>query len=293
VSLTTLSRKQVLSRGRARLLGAGVGVERREIEWMFMEASNCSMVDLTVYPEAEVSPGDQTCFDEMLNRRIAGEPLQYILGYTDFMGLRITVRPGVLIPRPETEGLVSTAVEQLQGMSNPVVLDVGTGSGCIALAVKSACPGARVIALDISEKALQIARSNARLLGLDIHVIRADLMDPATLENRVGEVDLILSNPPYIPAGEAIRMDRNVLDYEPNRALFAGPDGLDTYDPLCKMGTRLLKSAGWLMVEIHEEHGADVRRIFKRNTFSRVMVTKDLAGRDRYVIGQKGTGHGS
>jgi len=291
VTQPILTRKQVLSLGKARLLDAGLRLDQREIEWLFMEASSCTKVDLTAYPEAEVSVAEQHRFDQMLGRRLSGEPVQYILGYTDFMGLRIAVRPGVLIPRPETEGLVLKAAEKIKGVSNPVVVDVGTGSGCIALTIKSRFPGARVLALDISDEALDIARSNAQSLGLDVSLIQSDLNDAMILDDLRSGVDLIVSNPPYIPENDIVGMDRIVTDYEPAGALFAGPEGLDAYDPLGKMGIRLLKPAGWIMVETHAEHGASVRRIFERNCYSGVMVAKDLAGRDRYVIGQKGPGH--
>jgi release factor glutamine methyltransferase len=209
------------------------------------------------------------------------EPIQYVLGETEFWGLKLKVAPGVLIPRPETEELIQWITET--GLpAEPVILDIGTGSGCIALALKKEILRAIVSAVDISENALEIARKNAVIHSLNVDFSMADIL---RWENRHWEMaDLIVSNPPYIRESEKAAMLPNVLDYEPKEALFVpDSDPLLFYRKIAQFARKFLKKEGWLFFEINENLGPELAGMLKNEGFSAIKIKKDLFEKDRML----------
>ena len=256
----------------------------RNVEWMLCELLNNSRAQLYAYPEKEVPARVLSSLNQMLRRRANYEPLQYILGYTEFYGLRIDVAPGVLIPRPETELLVEESLSYLAPLTSPSILDIGTGSGCIALALKHKKPGARVHACDISLDALQIARANAQRLELDIDFFRCDIREG--LERDL-LFDLIISNPPYILEEEKTTIDPEVKDFEPEIALFVASDPLEFYRAVTQVALEHVRPNGYLCFETHTSYADDVARHIKNEGFSDVRLINDLAKKPRIVTGKK------
>lgn len=215
-------------------------------------------------------------------------PLQYITGKAYFMDMELAVGPGVLIPRPETEELVRWILEAHAGdLSAGSLLDAGTGSGCIAIALAVHLPGSQVHALDCSLQALQYARRNAASRGVEIHWHQADMRNPGALG---GPFDLIVSNPPYVPVSEAAAMRPNVREHEPAEALFAPDDDpLLFYRSLLGLARAHLKPGGWLYVEIHEQFGPAVEALLAHAGMQEVQLKKDIFGKPRFVRAQLST----
>jgi len=279
----TISQGELLQQAIQRLEAAGVPDARRNAEWMLCEVLGCSRAQLYAYPERPVDAARRARFAELLARRLRREPLQYVLGYVEFLGLRLEVGPGVLVPRPETEWLTERVLQELQSTPGPRVLDVGTGSGCIALAIKHYRSDANVWACDISPEALAIARRNAERLGLQVHWVEADVLADSFPENVPGPFDLIVSNPPYLALHEADELPPEVRDYEPPVALYAGEDPLRFYRALARHGHVLLKPGGRLACEVHAHHGTDVVALFEASGYDNVRLERDLAGNPRLV----------
>jgi release factor glutamine methyltransferase len=219
-------------------------------------------------------------FGRALCQRCNGTPLQYLTGEQQFMDLWLGVRPGVFVPRPETEGLVEVALELIEGVQAPLVVDVGTGTGAVALAVKRYRRDARVLATDESADAVEVARQNAARLGLDVSVLRGDLLDPVPVELR-GSVDLVVSNPPYVAEEEYESLPEEVRA-EPYEALVGGTD---LYRRLAESAVEWVRPGGWLVVEIGAGQGAAVRALFDERLRD-VEVLPDLAGHDRLCRGR-------
>lgn len=215
----------------------------------------------------------------MVARRLTREPLQYITGSAGFYGLELKVDSRALIPRPETERLVELALERIRHRDRPAVLDVATGSGAIALAIKAECPEASVLASDISAEALELAAENATRLGLEIQFRQADLL--TGLEAQLRQADLLISNPPYLPESDRSRVSAEV-QRDPDQALYAGEDGLDVFNRLLSQAGPLLRSGSWLLVELDPRnvHAAAEAAA----TFGTVSVEQDLAGRERFLL---------
>lgn len=217
-------------------------------------------------------------FGRALCRRCAGVPLQHLTGEEGFRRLILEVRPSVFIPRPETEGLVDVALEAIRGRPAPVVVDVGTGTGAIALSIATEFPGARVWALDLAPEAVNLARSNADRLAPDVVVLQGDLLAPLPEELR-GIVDLVVSNPPYIAPEDVATLPAEVRA-EPLLALVGG---VNLYVRLALQAATWLRSGGALAVEIEESTAADVVGAFEAAGFVDAGVRVDLLGRDRVV----------
>lgn len=209
----------------------------------------------------------------------AARPVQYILGVADFYDLELAVGGGVLIPRPETEELVRWIVDNVRGKTGARILDVGTGSGAIAIALAKNLPGARVTAIDISEDALGFARANGEKYSAGVEFRRADILDP-TLE--IGRFDVIVSNPPYIPASERAAMHDNVVKYEPGSALFVPDDDpLVFYRAIAKFARRSLAPGGELYFEIHENFSHGTAALLAAEDFCGIVVREDLNSKPR------------
>ena len=209
------------------------------------------------------------------------EPVQYILGVTEFYGLTLKVNPSVLIPRPETEELVHWVLNS-EITQFPSIIDIGTGSGCIALALKNKMPEAKVTAVDISAEALQTAEKNAIQNKLDIHFIKADIFDWEKLNWET--FDVIVSNPPYVRELEKVKMEPNVLNYEPSAALFVpDADPLIFYSAIAGFAKKHLKKNGFLFFEINEALTSEVENLLLGAGFSNIEIKKDINGKFRMV----------
>lgn len=266
---------------------AGIAEARRNVEWMLGEVLQCSRAMLYAEPKCVVAPEAVRGLKAMLQRRVRHEPVQYILGHAAFYGLRLRVTPDVLIPRPETEQVVETALRLLKPRTAPRILDVGTGSGCIALTLKHERPDAEVYACDISEAALAVAVANADAYGLEVSFMPADVLASDFTDHVPGPLDLLISNPPYITHAEAPALDPEVRDYEPHRALFAGEDPLCFYRSIVQATDVLLVPDGHLVFEAHADHAASVRDLLMRTGFKAVQCQHDLAGYPRIVTAQR------
>jgi release factor glutamine methyltransferase len=222
-------------------------------------------------------------FGRALCQRCHGVPLQYLTGEQQFFDLVLGVAPGVFVPRPETEVLVERALDVVPENGRPAVIDVGTGTGAVALALKRFRPNARVLATDVSEDAVAVARANASRHALDMEVFIGDLLEPVPVDLR-GAVDLIVSNPPYVTREEYDTLPKEVRS-EPYEALVGGTD---VHRRLASEAPGWLRPSGWLVVEIGAAQGSEVRDLFS-NRFEAVEVLPDLAGRERVVRGRRPT----
>lgn len=212
-----------------------------------------------------------------------GQPLQYILGETEFSGMKFGLNSSTLIPRPETEELVLLAKERLSAGKR--VLDIGTGSGCIAISLSAACPEAQVTGIDISPEAVETARKNAIRNGVDTEFQIRDILHFE--EEEWQPYDLIVSNPPYVRECEKQEMQRQVLDHEPHRALFVpDSDPLLFYRRIAEFGCRYLIPGGYLYFEINEALGNETADLLKKHNYREVQVIKDLFGKDRFIVAQ-------
>ena len=232
---------------------------------------------------------------ELAARVAKGEPVQYVLGEADFCGLTLKVKPGVLIPRPETEELVNWIVETLHTKQSVVncqlstvncqLLDIGTGSGCIAVALAKKLEGAEVEAWDVNEVALEVTKENAERNGVKVQVNKVDVLTPHTFHlSPLTSYDVIVSNPPYICEEEREEMEKNVLEHEPELALFVpNHDPLLFYRQIAELGLTMLKEKGLLFFEINRRFGEEVVKMLQEKGYQEVELRQDLFGNDRMV----------
>jgi len=241
------SLRRALELGTNRL--EGITTEpRRDAELLLLHIIRRDRAFLLTHQNDEITPEQQSQYDEWLRRRAAHEPIQYIVGEQEFFGLTFAVTPDVLIPRPETEHLVETLLERVPHEQPLRFADVGTGSGAIAIALAYALPQARVTALDISKGALAVARKNAEThhVADRVRFLPSDLLTAVAGE----QFDAIVSNPPYVAEADRESLEPQVRDYEPATALYAGSSGLDIYQRLIPQAHQCLKPGGWLLMEI-------------------------------------------
>jgi release factor glutamine methyltransferase len=260
---------------------AGLPTARRDAELLLLQVLGRDRAWLLAHPGETLTAAQAAQYESWILRRAAHEPVQYIVGEQEFWGLRLRVTPDVLIPRPETEHLVETALARLPEGEAVRVADIGTGSGAIAIALAVSRPRAQVTALDLSAAALQIARENAAAHAVAGHVrfLESDLLAAVRGERFA----MIVSNPPYVPASEVL--ERQVRDFEPHTALFAGTEGLDVYRRLIPEAAEALEPGGWLLMEIgHGQRAAlaDLMRSWKDVSF-----VDDLQGIPRVAVARK------
>ncbi len=235
-----------------------------------------------LYARSEgLSAREARMFGRAICQRCAGTPLQHLTGEQQFRRLALEVRPGVFVPRPETEVLVGAALEAVARIHGPVVVDVGTGTGAVALAIKDERPDAEVLATDLAPEAVELARANAARLGLAVRVFEGDLLEPLPEELR-GWVDLVVSNPPYVTPEEYGDLPADVRA-DPPLALLGGPE---VYERLAAEAARWLVDGGTFAVEVGAAHSAEVVKGLEP-VFMEVRVIPDLAGRDRVVLGRR------
>jgi release factor glutamine methyltransferase len=275
----TTSVKTLIQRAR-RSLRRVADRPRHEAELLLAHVLKCDRIWLLAHPEARPEPEHLAAYQTLVTRRAANIPLPYLLGTWPFYGRNFTVTPAVLIPRPETERLVEEALGWI--VTHPIdrAVDVGTGSGCIAVTLAAEISTLHVVATDLSAAALRVARTNARRhdVAARVRCVHANLLAPL-----LGPFDLIVSNPPYVAADEWETLPTSVQQ-EPRRALLAGPEGLDAIRRLLTQAQRRLAADGLLLVEIGETQGAAVRAL-AREAFPRgeVRILKDLAGKERLL----------
>ena len=270
--------KTLLSDGRTRHERAGIAEAENKLRWVAAHLLGCGLLDVLRHLDETPSPDRAQAFADAAARLATDEPVQYVIGETDFMGLKIRCDARALIPRPETEGLVACAEDFLRGRERPVVVDVCTGTGCIACALAKRMPGARVLATDLSSAALELARENARALGAEVEFRPADLLAGAA----AASADLVVSNPPYVATAEIARLDRTVRDFEPGLALDGGADGLRTISRLVAEAAHVLKSGGMLMMEIGEDQAEAIEEILCHTPHLQFQHLKsDFAGKCR------------
>jgi release factor glutamine methyltransferase len=264
---------EALAAAGRRLSAAGCDTPRLDAELLLAEVLDVDRARLVIDDREPLDPAAVTRFEALIGRREAREPVAYILGRRDFRRLTLHVDPRVLIPRPETEMLVEVALALAPGLT---VLDIGTGSGAIALAVKDERPDLQVRGVDVSPGALAVARANAARLELEVAFSQGDLHDgqPA---------DVVLANLPYVPLGA--RLEPEIVRYEPAGALFAGDDGLDAVRRLVGMLPPVEMPV--LALEIGSEQADTVRALLQARGYANVEVRRDLAGHERLVVGRR------
>jgi release factor glutamine methyltransferase len=259
----------------------GIEGGRLDAELLLSDALSLDRVGLYLNYDRPLTTAELAFFRERVGRRARREPLQYIVGRVEFWSLPFVVNPAVLIPRPDTEILVEEALKRAS--AEATVLDVGTGSGAIAIALAHELPAADVHGVDISPAALEVAAENARLNGVGGRVRLAEA-DLARLPE--GPFDLIVSNPPYIPSGELAALMPEVRDFEPSLALDGGGDGLDSYRLLARQAPSRLRSGGWLLLETGAGQAPAVRKLLSEAGLLDVFSRDDYAGIPRVVGGR-------
>lgn len=260
-----------------------------EAELLFSEALNCSRASLYLDKDKILEKTRASFISSVLKRRVCGEPLEYILGKTEFMGLEFKVTPDVLIPRQETEILVDTAIKLAAGRLPQAVniLDIGTGCGCIAVSLAKFLVGAKIDAIDVSRNALKVARDNAKLNGVadKIKFIQSNLFESLPICDL--QYALCISNPPYIPSVEIEELQPEIR-YEPRIALDGGQDGLDFFRRIISEAPVYLKEGGFLILEMGFSQKAQIENIFqKTENFEIIEVAKDYNNIDRVVVAKK------
>lgn len=265
---------------------AGVA-EPQEVQAMIRviceDVFNYDPVDVALRQESELPEFAPQRIAEIIARLRRHEPLQYIVGHALFHGHRFKVTPAVLIPRPETEQLVDMIIDENQG-SDLRVLDMGTGSGCIAVSLARALKFAQVDALDVSRDALQVARENAAALKVKVRFFESDMLSPQP----AARYDIIVSNPPYICWSERDAMERNVKDYEPGQALFVPDnDPLLFYKAIAPYAADSLERGGRLYLEINQRFGSEVKHLLEENGLDEVRVIEDSYGKVRFATAVK------
>lgn len=234
---------------------------------------------LIAFPETGVPPAERDAFEALAERRRAGEPMAYLLGEREFYGLSFEVGPGVLVPRPATESLVDALLQHLNRVTAPRVLELGTGSGCIAVALARARPDARIVAVDVSADALAIAGRNVARHGVAVSLLQSDWYGRVD-----GAFDAVVANPPYVREGDS---HLDALRYEPRIALAAGEDGLRDLRKIVGGAVAHLARGAVLMVEHGYDQGAAVRQLFRAAGFAGIVTRRDLEGHERVCLGTR------
>jgi release factor glutamine methyltransferase len=264
------------------LLSRGIENARLEAEWLLCAATGLDRVGLYLNFEKPLNDGELAAYRVMVARRGRREPLQHILGTQEFCGLEFEVTPDVLVPRHDTETLVNEALTRMPGVRS--VLDIGTGSGCIAVALAHRLPVAAVTAVDISGSALKVARRNAERNRVPVEFLLGSLFEPVAAR----QFDLIVSNPPYIPSGDMENLQPEVRDYDPRGALDGGLDGLEIYRRLIPEALTFLTRGGWLLVEVGTGQAGEVSNIFSTTGgYGQPITACDPAGIARVVGGER------
>jgi release factor glutamine methyltransferase len=273
---------KVLGWTRAFLETRGIENARLEAEWLLCAVTGMDRVGLYLNFEKPLAEQELAAYRSMVARRGKREPLQHILGTQEFCGLEFDVTPDVLIPRHDTEALVNEALSRMPAARS--ILDIGTGSGCIAIALACKTPDASITAIDISVAALKVARCNAKRHGVSVEFLAGSLFQPVVGRH----FDLIVSNPPYIPSSEIEGLEPEVRDYDPRNALDGGPDGLDIYRNMIPAAREFLYKDGWLLVEVGAGQAKVVAELFRNSGgYDEPVVLNDNGSIERVVAARR------
>ena len=255
---------------------------RIEIELFLQHLLKCKRIDLYLQFETIVKPEGLAILRKWITRRINNEPIQYILGFSDFYGRPFIVNKNVLIPRPETEILIDISIEELKNVNEPLIFDVGTGSGCIAITMALEIPSSKIIAIDVDERAIAVAKNNKEKYGVEnIEFLVTDIFHEKINSN----ADLLISNPPYIAKEEVPSLMKEVKNYEPLVALTDNNDGLMFYRRYAEIMPNLLKKNGASIIEVGlEEHPKKAEEIFRESGFSDLRMELDLNKDKRALV---------
>lgn len=264
----------------------GVDSPRLEAQILLAHVLKCPRIELVARSDEEPSAKDRTAFRELVKRRVDGWPVAYLTGTKEFFLLPFLVSPAVLIPRPDTETLVLETLARLKGKANPTVLELGTGSGCIAIALAANHPTCRVLAVDVSPDAADLARRNAAAnrVADRTSVVVGDLFGPVPVGSTF---DVLVSNPPYVAHGEFESLSADIREHEPRTALDGGPDGLAFYRRIAQRAGEFVKPGGWIFLEIGESQADSVASLLSEKGFDVKPVVKDAGGRHRVVVAHR------
>ncbi len=259
--------------------------DEKEVESFFYlvleKLHNKKRIDLALHPEMEMTAADETRWENVVSQLKTQKPIQYILGETEFYGLRFLVNENVLIPRPETEELVELIIANNKTSKNLKILDVGTGSGCIAISLAKNLPNAEVFALDVSEGALTTARKNAEINEVNVAFLHQSILETTDLNQ---QFDIIVSNPPYVRILEKAEIKPNVLEYEPHLALFVKDnDALLFYRKIAQLAKKNLVEKGQLYFEINQYLAKETVNLLEDLGFENVELKQDIYGNDRII----------
>ena len=273
--------KETLNKLRSKLIPVyGKGESDAIIRLIFHYLKGWSLTDILIHQNEELSPFIKSEIDKILVRLLNYEPIQYITGHARFHGMDLTIKPGVLIPRPETDELVDLILDENRGRDDLKVLDVCTGSGCIAISLAKNLPFSRVTAVDFSDIAIEIASLNSHTLKTKVQFIKEDIFDWSPKD----KFDIIVSNPPYVMDKEALAMERNVLDYEPHEALFVRDDDpLVFYKRIADMAKTSLVETGKIYFEINPLLADDLKNLMKEKGFQNINLFRDSFGKLRFL----------
>ncbi|SHH22326.1 peptide chain release factor N(5)-glutamine methyltransferase [Tepidibacter thalassicus] len=258
-----------------------------DIELILCKVLGVDRIYIHINLDKNLTRDEEERFRYFLNQRKEGRPIAYILGNKEFMGLDFFVKEGVLIPRSDTEILVQEVINLSKNIKNPLIIDIGTGSGAISVSLAKFIKCSKVYSLDISDIALEVGKINAKNNGVEDSIVflKSDLF--SAVENLNLQSDIVVSNPPYIRKREIYTLDRDVKDYEPLLALDGGEDGLDFYRRITRESLKFLKKNGILAYEVGYDQADDVKKIMLDNGFDSIKIVKDLSGIQRVVIGFK------
>jgi len=281
--------EEALKKATAMLEFAAVSTPLLDAQVLLCHVLQVDRFYLYAHPERVLMPEEERRYFELIQKRAEGMPVQYLVLNQEFMGLDFYVEEGVLIPRADTEILVEAVIQYFQERKRifaPVIADLGSGSGAIAVSLASRISRAFLYAVDISEKALQISKANAERHGVSdrMRFLRGDLFEPLKAEGLEGKLDALVSNPPYIPRGEIDNLQKEVALYEPRLALDGGEDGLDFYRRIIADAPLFLKEGGLLALEVGYDQAQPVNQMLKeKGCFQKIEIKKDLSGIDRVV----------
>ena len=259
-------------------------IQKNSIELLLQNLLDCDRAHIYLNNENQINQEQLNTFNSWVNRLTKNEPVQYITGTTEFYGLMFHTPPDIFIPRPETERVVEESLQLLQSILNPNILDIGTGSGCIAVALAKEKPKAVITAIDINKHALKTAQKNSKMH----HLRNIQFKEMNILKETPAETyDLIVSNPPYIPLLELEELDQNIKEFEPNIALTDQSDGLTFYQRIVSIAPKILRPNGHLVLEVGKgEHPKKVYNLFSSDIFGHPKLIKDYNGDDRVLIVQ-------
>jgi release factor glutamine methyltransferase len=277
--------RQALHAAIAQLEATGISEPRISAEVLVFHALGCDRAHLYAHPERELTEAEQLAFDGFVMRRASGEPLQYLTGHQEFWRADFVVSPAVLIPRPETEHLIEEALALVAHFKlgpRLKIIDVGTGSGAIAISLARELPHAEVHAVDLSPEALDVAQLNAERLGARVQFAVSDVLASVP---RDGSFDFVVSNPPYVGLNEVDKVQQVVREYEPHLALFAGDEGLTVIRRLIPQAHEALRPGGWLLMEIGYSQSKAVMALL--DGWQSVHAVPDLAGIPRVIVARK------